>query len=100
MVLAALQPTVTEFLDLATETTDMDLNIEQITIQEGSKMDGVTLTQIALREKTGVNVLGVHHRDTGMSIKFSPNEILHGGDIIVAMGTREGLEEVKKIAGM
>ena len=98
MVLAALHPTVTEFLDLATETCDMDLNIEQITIQYDSEMDGVTLKEIALRERTGVNVLGVHHRDTGMSIKLSPDEKLHGGDIIVAMGTREGLEKVKRLA--
>ncbi len=98
MVLAALHPTVTEFLDLATETCDMDLNIEQITIQQGSEMDGVTLKEIALRERTGVNVLGVHHRDTGMSIKLGPDEKLRGGDIIVAMGTREGLELVKRLA--
>ncbi len=98
MVLAALHPTVTEFLDLATETCDMDLNIEQITIQPGSEMDGVTLKEISLRERTGVNVLGVYHRETGMSIKLSPDEKLHGGDTIVAMGAREGLRKVKELA--
>ncbi len=98
MVLAALHPTVTEFLDLATETCDMDLNIEQITIQPGSEMDGVTLKEIALRERTGVNVLGVYHRETGMSIKLSPDEKLYGGDTIVAMGAREGLKKVKELA--
>ncbi len=100
MVLAALQPTVIEFLDLATDTTGLDLNIEEIRIQPGSAMDGVSLLEIALREKTGVNVLGVHHEGTGLSMDFSPSEILKGGDTIVAMGTKEGLKKVRQLAGV
>ena len=98
MVLAALSPTVTEFLDLATETCGMDLSIEQIAINQGSKLDGVTLKEIGLREKTGVNVLGIRRKDAGFSVKLGPDETIQGGDIIVAMGTREGLEQVKQLA--
>ncbi len=100
MVLAVLSPTVTEFLDLATETCGMDLSIEQITIQTGSELDGVTLKGIGLRERTGVNVLGIRRKDTGLSVELGPDEKILAGDIIVAMGTRKGLEKVKKLAGM
>ncbi len=100
MVLAALSPTVTEFLDLATETCGMDLSIEQISVQKGSELDGVTLKEIGLRERTGVNVLGIRRKDAGLSVKLGPDEKIYGGDIIVAMGTREGLQKVKELAGV
>ncbi len=97
MALAVLQPTVTEFLDLAVHSTTFDLCIEQIEVSEGSPIDGVSLKKAAIRQKTGCTVLAVQRADGDMIVSPDPNLILASGDILVTLGTVHGLEDFKAL---
>ncbi len=99
MALAVLQPTVTEFLDLAVHSIRFDLTIEQIQIQEDSKLDGMSLKKAAIRQKTGCTVLAVQRAEGAMIISPDPNTVLGSGDIVVTLGTKHGLEAFKRLAG-
>ncbi len=99
MALAVLKPTVTEFLDLAVHSSAFDLSIEQIEIHQGSDLDSVTPRQVALREKTGVTVLAVQQSTGEMMLTLSPDYTFQAGDIIVALGSRKGLDKVRRLAG-
>jgi len=97
MALAILQPTVTEFLDLAVHSSAFDLSIEQMEIGFKSSLDGVSLMDAALRQKLGVTVLAVQQSAGGMILSLDPDYVIKGGDIIVALGNREGLNALREL---
>ncbi len=99
MALAVLKPTLTEFLDLASHSVGFDLDIEQIEIVAGSELDGKALKDISLRERTGVTVIAIKKRGGEMSLQLRPEEPLAPGDVIVALGSRAGIQKVFKMAG-
>ncbi len=99
MALAVLKPTLTEFLDLASHSVGFDLDIEQIEILPDSEMDGKTLKELSLREKTGVTVLAIKKRGGQLSLQLYPEEPLASGDTIIALGTKSGVQKVFEMAG-
>ncbi len=99
MALAVLKPTLTEFLDLASHSVGFDLDIEQIEIVAGSELDGKALKDISLRERTGVTVIAIKKRGGEMSLQLRPEEPLAPGDVIVALGSRAGIQKVFQMAG-
>ncbi|MEA1867427.1 MAG: NAD-binding protein, partial [Thermodesulfobacteriota bacterium] len=97
MALAVLQPTVTEFLDLAVHSSAFDLGIEQMEIDSKSALDGVSLIDAALRQKLGVTVLAVQQSTGEMTLTLPSDHIIRGGDIVVALGNREGLIALREL---
>ncbi len=98
MALAVLQPTVTEFLDLAVHSPDFDLRVEQLEILPGSRLDGVTLMQANIRKMTGATVLAVQQLADKMIFGPDPNYMLRGGDIMVALGREKEIASLKELA--
>lgn len=97
MALAVLQPTLTEFLDLAVHSSAFDLSIEQVEIGFKSSLDGVSLIEAALRQKLGVTVLAVQQFSGEMTLTLPPDHIIRGGDIVIALGGIEGLNALRKL---
>ena len=97
MALAVLQPTVTEFLDLAIHSSAFDLSIEQVEIDSKSSLDGVSLMDAALRQKLGVTVLAVQQSSGEMTLTLPPDYIIRGGDIVIALGNKEGLNTLREL---
>lgn len=98
MALAVLQPTVTEFLDLAVHSTALDLKIEQVELAEDSPLVGRSLAEAAIREETGVTVLAVQQLENHMFLGPPPSYVLRGGDILVVMGDGRGLAAFRDLA--
>ncbi len=99
MALAVLKPTLTEFLDLASHSVGFDLDIEQIEIMPGSDLAGKALKEVSLREKTGVTVIAIKKKGGRLTLQLSPDEPLEPGDVIIALGTKSGVQKVFEMAG-
>ncbi|MGB9712022.1 MAG: potassium channel family protein [Dissulfurimicrobium sp.] len=97
MALSVLKPTVIEFLDLAVHSSDLGISIEQIVVNAGSAVDGVTIRDIGLRQKTGVTVLAVQKLADSMILGPDPDYILKAGDIVIALGSEKGLNELRTL---
>ncbi len=98
MALAVLQPTVTEFLDLAVHSADFNLSVEQIEVAPGSELDGASLRDAAIRARTGSTVLAVQQPSDRMILALGPEYIFSSGDIIVALGSPESLIKLRNMA--
>ncbi len=99
MALAVLRPTIIEFLDLAVHSSVLDLGIEQIEIHGGSKLDGSTLQDAGIRNKTGATILAVQQFGEHMVVSPGADYRLNGGDIVVALGSNQSLTLLKELAG-
>jgi len=68
----------------------------RLTIASGSPYDGRTIGDTALHSRTGVSVVAVM-RAGQVRPSPLPNFTLTGGDLMIAVGTSEGLDQAFKI---
>ncbi len=91
IVHSILRPTVTDFLKLALSGEGMELSMEEIRIPEDSGMVGTELMDSGIRSNYNLMVMAIKRADGAMIFNPAPQEQLHGGDILVAIGTTENL---------
>jgi trk system potassium uptake protein len=80
-----LSPNVLNFIELSEE-----YNIEELIIP--SSMTEKNLRELNLRAKYNISVIAIV-RDGNIIITPSPDQIIHEGDLLVAIGTREDLAQ-------
>lgn len=82
---------------LAEEHRDMPgINTRQLPIKTNAPFDGRTLGDTALRSRTGVSVVAVM-RAGQVQPSPAPDFTLTSGDLLVAVGTSEGLDHALRI---
>jgi K+:H+ antiporter subunit KhtT len=72
------------------------LRTEQITIAAGSPFVERTLGQTEARSRTGASIVAVL-RGGGVIPSPDPQCVFHAGDVVVVVGTPEGVEGVQRI---
>lgn len=95
---AVLRPGVSDFLELATQTSNLELKMDEIPIMPGSKMAGKLVKDSGIRQDLNIIVVAIKKQDGGMEYNPSPNSILDAGDMLIALGQPERLKELEKIA--
>ena len=68
----------------------------KLRIAHGSRYDGLTLGATKARSRTGSSVVALM-RDKEVVPSPSPETTLHGGDLLVVVGTPEGIDQLKEI---
>ncbi len=96
MAQAALSPAVADFIELTTMTETLDLNFDQIRIGEASRLNGVALKDSGIRSEHRVMIVAITSREGEMVFNPSGDQVLCAGDLLIAIGTREGLANLEK----
>jgi voltage-gated potassium channel len=94
----ALRPAVVDFVQLATSSDNMDLNLEQVHIGSGSSLDGSNLIEAGVRQRFGVVVVGIRHADGRMDFNPEPEMVMRAGDDLVVLGRGSNLRELEAAA--
>jgi voltage-gated potassium channel len=87
-----LKPAVVDFIEYATKSGHIDLQIEEITIQQGSGLAGNTLDQCGIGRELGIIIVAIKHQNGEM--KFNPTfrTVIEAGDTLIAVGETSKLE--------
>jgi voltage-gated potassium channel len=97
-----LRPHVSTFLDVASafrQSSDLDLEIEQLQIGTSSSLVSNTLEQLRLNSKYGVIVLAIQRRNGIMQFNPGADLRIEAGDVLIAMGERTKLKRVEEAIG-
>ena len=94
---AVLRPTVVEFIELATRTEHLELQIEQTQITGGSALAGATLSSSRLRQEYGLIIVAVKKRHGAMIYTPQADLVMEVGDILIALGQRSQLDHLEKM---
>jgi voltage-gated potassium channel len=94
IVQALLRPTVNDFLEIATRTSDLDLMFEELAIGGDSALDGVPLKDSGIRASYDVVVIAIKKKGGEMVFNPGPEAVLHNGDMLVALGDRGQLDKL------
>jgi len=94
----ALRPAVVDFVQLATSSENLELNMEQVRIGEASPLAEQSIISANLRQRFGVVVVGIQRADGRMEFNPAPDTAMHPGDHLVVLGRTESLRELEAAA--
>jgi voltage-gated potassium channel len=92
-----MRPHVVDFFDTAMNQ-QKPLEIEEVQVQAGSRVAGQTLEGSRIRQEMGVIVLAIKGEDSHMRFNPPPDEMIHQGDHLIAMGEPDGLRRLEQSA--
>lgn len=82
-----VQPAAIDFLDTVIQHGKMELRIEECEIKSGSFLEGKTLQDSQIRQRSGVMVVAIRHPDGKFDLNPSTEVQIHSADILIIMGT-------------
>jgi voltage-gated potassium channel len=94
----ALRPAVVDFVQLATSSDNLDLNMEQVQIEPGAPLAGRSILQANLRQRFGVVVVGIQRASGSMEFNPPPESLMGVGDYLVVLGQTKNLRELEAAA--
>ncbi|MGA2192766.1 MAG: potassium channel protein [Nitrospirota bacterium] len=97
MAQAVLRPAVVDFLEFATQSENLDLKLEEISIGPESSMAGLAINQSGIRQDLGIIIVAIKRADGKMEFNPSPTSVLHGGDRLIALGQPEQMKVLEEI---
>ncbi len=92
---ALTRPRVTQLLDLALETTNYDLVIEECLVPPDSSLVGKTLAESAFRGRYGAVILSVIREDREILHNPAADAKFLANDVLVVLGKIEQLQELR-----
>jgi len=98
MAQAALRPTVVDFIELATRTDNLEMQIEEIRLKPGSELVGQTLAQCRLRQEVGVIIVAIKQPTGALIASPSGDTVLDAESTLVVLGDRQQLDRLEKLA--
>ncbi len=93
-----LKPAVVDFLEFATRSGNLELQMEEVPVDEGSLIAEKTIHEAGVGRELGVIVVAIKRKDGDM--KFNPvhNTLIKAGDTLIAIGETEKLKALEKLA--
>lgn len=93
IVQALLRPSVYDFVDIATQRSDMELMFEEIALGEASRLHGVALKDSGIRQNYDI-IIAIKKPAGEMVFNPGPEELLARGDVLIALGNRDQLDQM------
>ena len=99
MAQTILRPNVTTFIELAMKE-DVDLGMEEIMVAPTSALVGLALKDSGIRQQLNTIVVSIKRASGEMLFNPSPGTQIFAGDTLIALGMRQSLETLEKMAGV
>jgi voltage-gated potassium channel len=95
LAFTAIKPTVMDFVEASLAGTSVELELAEIVVHPESELAGKTLAGAEVRQRFGIIVVALKRGDQS-TFNPGPNELIEGGDTLVALGPTQALERIEK----
>ncbi len=95
MAQAVLRPSVVDFIELATRSDYMALQIDETVIQQSSPLCGQALRDTGLRQELGLIVVAIKRTDGKMIFNPPPEATIMERDTLITLGPRDRLDQLR-----
>jgi len=99
MAQAILRPSVVDFIELATASEHLALQIEEIRIAADSVLAGKNLIDSGIRQSMGIIIVGIKESDGKMTFNPPPEKNIEPNSVLIILGERPAISQLEKIAG-
>jgi voltage-gated potassium channel len=93
-----LRPGVMDFIDVVARDKKIDLEIEEITVREGSAMHKKTLSELPLRSELNIIIVAIQNEEKELFV-YNPKSdtIVDEGNKLIAIGERANLTKLSAL---
>lgn len=92
-----INPTVTDFLDLAFTHKRKDIQMEEIPVKPESKLADVALMDSGIRQEFNLIIIAIKQANGGMLFNPSFESRITPGETVIAVGEVDSLERLAKV---
>lgn len=93
-----LKPAVVDFIEFATKSGNIDLQMEEITIKENSGLVGLTLDECGIGRDLGIIVVAIKQGSGEMRFNPTYKTAIQAGDTLIALGEISKLKVLEDMA--
>ncbi|MDA8388551.1 MAG: potassium channel protein [Nitrospiraceae bacterium] len=94
-----LRPAVVDFIEFATKTGNLALQMEEVVIAPDSGLVGRTLDECGLGRDLGVIIVGMKGSRNEMEFNPTSQSVLRAGNVLIALGESSKLKKLEEMAG-
>ena len=87
-----------DFIEFATKTGNLELQMEEVKIPEGSAMAGVSLDQCGIGKELGIIVVGIKRSNGEMRFNPTSRSNIKAGDTLIALGEISKLKILEEMS--
>jgi voltage-gated potassium channel len=95
MAQSILRPSVVDFIEIATASEHLDLQMEEICIPQDSDFAGKTLVSSGFRKETGVIIVGIKKSHGHMIFNPNPHDEIDEGDTLIVLGDPSSVDKLE-----
>jgi voltage-gated potassium channel len=92
---AVLRPNVMDFIELATRSEHLELQMEEAEIEPGSPLAGSGLKDSQVRQDLGIIVVAIRKPDGRMVFNPEPATVIEARDVLILLGHRQQLDRLE-----
>ena len=97
MAQTIIRPAVTDFLEFTVHDKDIELKLEELTVSQASRLNGVTLVDSGIRQEMNIIIVAIRKADGKMVFNPSSQTRIEAGDTLIALGHGNELERFGQI---
>lgn len=94
-----LKPAVVDFIEFATKSGNIDLQMEEVFVHKGSDIVDMTLDECGIGRELGIIIVAIKRE--GGDMRFNPTfkTPIKAGDVLIALGEKIKLKVLEDMAG-
>jgi len=95
-----LKPAVVDFIEFATRSGNIELQMEEIKVKETSHILNKALDECGIRKELGIIIVAIKREGGEMEFNPRSTSIIRKGDTLVAMGETKQLKALEHLVGV
>ncbi|MFH1844661.1 MAG: TrkA C-terminal domain-containing protein [bacterium] len=94
IVQALLRPTAYDFVEVVTQSSGLDLMIEELHVGEKSALVSLPLKDSGIRQRHNMIIIGARKLSGEMVFNPGPDHLIESGDVLIVLGGKAQVVEL------
>jgi voltage-gated potassium channel len=95
-----LKPAVVDFIEFATKSGNIELQMEEVKVKESSSITNKALDECGIRKELGIIIVAIKRESGTMEFNPTSTSIIKKGDTLVAIGETKQLKALEALVGV